>query len=99
MITAAMAWCDGYVAPLLVPLNGWLQSPLSLQIKTLNCSQPVKMMEVAPSGQHVIVIPCQGNAQLWHIMTGQLVHTFRGKNNFLSIYQMSNKKKIHNSMK
>ncbi|KAK0161111.1 hypothetical protein PV327_009624 [Microctonus hyperodae] len=84
MITAAMAWCDGYVAPLLVPLNGWLQSPLSLQIKTLNCSQPIKMMEVAPSGQHVIVIPCQGNAQLWHIMTGQLVHTFRGHSNPIS---------------
>jgi hypothetical protein len=29
-----MAWCDGYTAPLLVPLNGWLQPPLPLQIKS-----------------------------------------------------------------
>jgi hypothetical protein len=34
MITCAMAWCDGYTAPLLVPLNGWLQPPLPLQIKS-----------------------------------------------------------------
>lgn len=23
LVTAAMAWCDGYDKPLLVPLNGW----------------------------------------------------------------------------
>ena len=38
MITSAMAWCDGYTAPLLVPLNGWLQPPLPLQIKSKNIS-------------------------------------------------------------
>lgn len=79
MITAAMAWCDGFAAPLLVPLNGWLQSPLPLQIKTLTCPQNVKFVEPAPTGQHVIVIPDQGDPQLWHVMSGQLVHTFKGK--------------------
>lgn len=34
MILAAMAWCDGYTDPLLVPLSGWLQPPLPLQIKS-----------------------------------------------------------------
>ena len=78
MITAAMAWCDGYVAPLLVPLNGWLQPPLPLQIRTLACPQGVRLVEAAPSGQHVVVVPPHGDAQLWHVMSGQLVHTFRG---------------------
>lgn len=78
MVTAAMAWCDGYTAPLLVPLNGWLQPPLPLQIRTLSCPQGVKLVEAAPSGQHVIIIPFQGDAQLWHVMSGQLVHTFKG---------------------
>ncbi|XP_076184042.1 protein qui-1 [Ptiloglossa arizonensis] len=78
MVTAAMAWCDGYTAPLLVPLNGWLQPPLPLQIRTLSCPQGVKLVEAAPSGQHVIVIPFQGDAELWHVMSSQLVHTFSG---------------------
>ncbi|XP_053995458.1 protein qui-1 [Hylaeus anthracinus] len=78
MVTAAMAWCDGYTAPLLVPLNSWLQPPLPLQIRSLSCPQGVKLVEAAPSGQHVIVVPFQGDAQLWHVMSGQLVHTFSG---------------------
>lgn len=77
-----MAWCDGYTAPLLVPLNGWLQSPLPLQISTLICGQTVKFVEPAPSGQHVIIVPHDGDAELWHVMSGQLVHTFRGINLF-----------------
>ncbi|XP_023287778.1 NACHT domain- and WD repeat-containing protein 1 [Orussus abietinus] len=78
MITAAMAWCDGYTAPLLVPLNGWLQPPLPLQIRMLTCPQGVKLVEAAPSGQHVVVVPSTGDPQLWHVMSGRLVHTFRG---------------------
>ncbi|XP_043524826.1 NACHT domain- and WD repeat-containing protein 1 [Frieseomelitta varia] len=84
MVTAAMAWCDGYTAPLLVPLNGWLQPPLPLQIRTLSCPQGVKLVEAAPSGQHVIIVPFQGDAQLWHVMSGQLVHTFKGHSNPIS---------------
>ena len=84
MVTAAMAWCDGYTAPLLVPLNGWLQPPLPLQIRTLSCPQGVKLVEAAPSGQHVIVVPFQGDAQLWHVMSGQLVHTFKGHSSPIS---------------
>lgn len=34
MVLAAMAWCDGYIDPLLVPLNSWLQPPLPVQIKS-----------------------------------------------------------------
>lgn len=80
MVMAAMAWCDGYTAPLLVPLNGWLQPPLPLQIRALTCPQGVKLIEAAPSGQHVVVVPSQGDdAQLWHVMSGQLVHTFKGR--------------------
>ncbi|XP_015605935.1 NACHT domain- and WD repeat-containing protein 1 isoform X2 [Cephus cinctus] len=78
MVMAAMAWCDGYTAPLLVPLNGWLQPPLPLQIRALACPQGVRLVEAAPSGQHVVVVPPQGDAQLWHVMSGQLVHTFKG---------------------
>jgi len=78
MVMAAMAWCDGYTAPLLVPLNGWLQPPLPLQIRAITCPQGVKLIEAAPSGQHVVVVPPQGDAQLWHVMSGQLVHTFKG---------------------
>ncbi|XP_066586077.1 protein qui-1 [Prorops nasuta] len=78
MVMAAMAWCDGYTAPLLVPLNGWLQPPLPLQIRALLCPQGVRLIEAAPSGQHVVVVPPQGDAQLWHVMSGQLVHTFKG---------------------
>lgn len=81
MVTAAMAWCDGYTAPLLVPLNGWLQPPLPLQIRTLSYPQGVKLVEATTSGQHVIIVPFQGDAQLWHVMSGQLVHTFKGHSN------------------
>lgn len=84
MVMAAMAWCDGYTAPLLVPLNGWLQPPLPLQIRALACPQGVKLVEPAPSGQHVVVVPSQGDAQLWHVMSGQLVHTFKGHSNPIS---------------
>ncbi|XP_011298627.1 NACHT and WD repeat domain-containing protein 1 [Fopius arisanus] len=84
MITAAMAWCDGCAAPLLVPLNGWLQSPLPLQIRALVCPQGVKLIEAAPSGQHIIVVPSDGDVQLWHVMSGQLVHTFKGHSNPVS---------------
>jgi hypothetical protein len=36
LVTSAMAWCDGFTEPLLVPLTGWLQAPLPLQIKSEN---------------------------------------------------------------
>lgn len=87
MVTAAMAWCDGYTAPLLVPLNGWLQPPLPLQIRTLSYPQGVKLVEATTSGQHVIIVPFQGDAQLWHVMSGQLVHTFKGIFLLLPLFQ------------
>lgn len=74
-----MAWCDGYTAPLLVPLNGWLQPPLPLQIRAFACSSRIKLIAAVPSGQHVVVVPELGDAELWHVMSGQLVHTFKGR--------------------
>lgn len=35
-------------------------------------------MEATPSCQHVVVVPDVGDPQLWHIMTNDLVHTFKG---------------------
>lgn len=34
MVTSAMAWCDGYTEPLLVPLTAWLEPPLPHQIRS-----------------------------------------------------------------
>ncbi|EEB20232.1 conserved hypothetical protein [Pediculus humanus corporis] len=78
MITSAMAWCDGYAEPLLVPLNAWLQPPLPLQIKSLHVPGGVRLMEPTPSSQHLVIVPQSGDPQLWHIMTNALVHTFKG---------------------
>ncbi|KAK6620988.1 hypothetical protein RUM43_011291 [Polyplax serrata] len=78
MITSAMAWCDGYTEPLLVPLNAWLQPPLPLQIKSLQIPGGVRLMEPTPSSQHLVIVPQSGDPQLWHIMTNALVHTFKG---------------------
>ncbi|GLV38693.1 uncharacterized protein CBL_05692 [Carabus blaptoides fortunei] len=76
LLTSAMAWCDGFTLPLVVPLNGWLQPPLPAQSRTLNAPN-VRMVESTPSGQHVVcVVDCE--PQLWHIMSNQLVHTFKG---------------------
>lgn len=77
---SATAWCDGYTVPLLVPLTGWLPVPLPSQIRTMTISGPgpIRYIEMAPSRQHLIVVPSAGDAQLWHIMSNSLVHTFRG---------------------
>uniref|UniRef100_A0A1B6DYW3 Uncharacterized protein n=2 Tax=Clastoptera arizonana TaxID=38151 RepID=A0A1B6DYW3_9HEMI len=78
MILSAMAWCDGYTDPLLVPLNGWLQPPLPLQIKSVVCTSGVNLIQPTPSAQHVVVVTQTGEPQLWHIMSNTLVHTFKG---------------------
>ncbi|CAH0392958.1 unnamed protein product [Bemisia tabaci] len=78
MITSAMAWCDGYTDPLLVPLTGWLQPPLPLQIKHVTCNAKVLLIEPTPTAQHIVVVPQNGDPQLWHVMSNSLVHTFRG---------------------
>nr|XP_014277406.2 NACHT domain- and WD repeat-containing protein 1 [Halyomorpha halys] len=78
MIMSAMAWCDGFTDPLLVPLNSWLLPPLPLQIKTIVCSSGVRQIEPTFSAQHVIVIPNSGDPQLWHVMSNSLLHTFKG---------------------
>ncbi|XP_066247444.1 protein qui-1 [Euwallacea similis] len=76
LVTSAMAWCDGFTLPLVVPLNDWLQPPLPSQSKVM-ITPDVRLIECTPNGQHVVVV-VDTDPQLWHIMTNQLVHTFKG---------------------
>lgn len=78
-VRAATAWCDGHTVPLLVPLTGWLPVPLPSQIRTMTISGgPVRCMVLAPSKQHLIISPMNGDLQLWHIMSNSIVHKFKG---------------------
>ncbi|XP_076262611.1 NACHT domain- and WD repeat-containing protein 1 isoform X1 [Rhynchophorus ferrugineus] len=76
LVTSAMAWCDGFTLPLVVPLNDWLQPPLPTQSKVMT-TPDVRLIECTPNGQHVVVV-VDTDPQLWHIMTNQLVHVFKG---------------------
>lgn len=76
LVTAAMAWCDGFTLPLVVPLTDWVQPTLPSQSKIVN-TPGVRLIESTPSGQHVICCP-DNEPQLWHIMSNTLVHTFKG---------------------
>lgn len=76
LVTSAMAWCDGFTLPLVVPLTDWLQPPLPQQSRVINTPN-VRLIESTPSGQHVICV-VDSEPQLWHIMSNQLVHTFKG---------------------
>lgn len=80
-VRSATAWCDGYTVPLLVPLTGWLPVPLPSQIRTMTVSGPgpIRCIELAPSKQHLVISPKTGDAQLWHIMSNSIVHTFKGE--------------------
>ncbi|XP_039293837.1 NACHT domain- and WD repeat-containing protein 1 [Nilaparvata lugens] len=80
LMLSAMAWCDGYTDPLLVPLTGWLQPPLPLQIKNVVVNGGVNLIEPTPSAQHIVVVPHTGDPQLWHVMSNTLVTTFKGHN-------------------
>ncbi|XP_058061583.1 protein qui-1 [Anopheles bellator] len=79
-VQSATAWCDGYTVPLLVPLTGWLPVPLPSQIRcmTVPGPGPVRCIAVSPSKQHLILSPKVGDPQMWHIMSNNLVHTFKG---------------------
>lgn len=80
-VRSATAWCDGYTVPLLVPLVGWLPPPLPSQIRTMTVSgpSPIRGIALTPSKQHLVIAPNSGDVQLWHIMSNNLVHTFKGK--------------------
>ncbi|XP_050669310.1 protein qui-1 isoform X2 [Leptidea sinapis] len=83
LVTAAMAWCDGYDKPLLVPLNGWLHPPIASTVRVLSVggSTPgssARLLQLAPSGQHLVLAPSSGDPQLWHVMSNSKVHTFKG---------------------
>ncbi|XP_028158797.1 NACHT domain- and WD repeat-containing protein 1 [Ostrinia furnacalis] len=83
LVTSAMAWCDGYDKPLLVPLNGWLQPPIASTVRVVSVggSTPgagARLLQLAPSGQHLVLAPSSGDPQLWHVMSNSRVHTFKG---------------------
>ncbi|XP_055320250.1 protein qui-1 isoform X3 [Sitodiplosis mosellana] len=82
-VRSATAWCDGITSvPLLVPLTGWLPYPLPSQIRTMTVTGTglIRSIVMAPSKQHLVIAPQVGDAQLWHIMSNSLVHTFKGHN-------------------
>lgn len=76
LVTSAMAWCDGFTLPLVVPLTDWLQPPLPHQSRCMS-TPGVRLVESTPSGQHILCV-ADTDPQLWHIMSNQLVHTFKG---------------------
>ncbi|XP_045534151.1 protein qui-1 [Papilio machaon] len=87
LVTAAMAWCDGYDKPLLVPLNGWLQPPIASTVRVMSVGGTAvgtaggagaRLLQLAPSGQHLVLAPAAGDPQLWHVMSNSRVHTFKG---------------------
>ncbi|KAL4131074.1 hypothetical protein QTP88_008425 [Uroleucon formosanum] len=78
IIRCSVSWCDGFTDPLLVPHTSWLQPPLPLHIKCVNCGIPIRHIAPTPSAQHVVVIPKEGDAQLWHTMGNARVQTFKG---------------------
>ncbi|CAH2266800.1 jg7983 [Pararge aegeria aegeria] len=89
LVTAAMAWCDGYDKPLLVPLNGWLHPPIASTVRVVSVggSTPgagVRLLQLAPSGQHLVLAPSAGDPQLWHVMSNSKVHTFKGSESLSS---------------
>jgi len=44
----------------------------------VNCGIPIRHIAPTPSAQHVVVIPKEGDAQLWHTMGNAKVQTFKG---------------------
>lgn len=44
----------------------------------VNCGIPIRYIAPTPSAQHVVVIPKEGDAQLWHTMANTKVQTFQG---------------------
>ncbi|XP_063698417.1 protein qui-1 isoform X2 [Culicoides brevitarsis] len=79
-VKSAIACCDGYTVPLLVPLTGWLPVPLPSQIRcmTVTGTGVISSLEVSFDKQHLIVAPKIGDPQLWNIMKNSLVYTFKG---------------------
>lgn len=39
----------------------------------------IRLLQLAPSGQHLVLAPSAGDPQLWHVMSNSKVHTFKGK--------------------
>ncbi|CAG4977394.1 unnamed protein product [Colias eurytheme] len=83
LVTAAMAWCDGYDKPLLVPLNGWLHPPIASTVRVMSVgtgggAAGARLLQLAPSRQHLVLAPSAGDPQLWHVMSNSRVHTFKG---------------------
>lgn len=61
-----------------------LQPPIASTVRVLSVggSTPgagAKLLQLAPSGQHLVLSPSAGDPQLWHVMSNSRVHTFKGK--------------------
>lgn len=46
---------------------------------TVSGTGVIRSIVMAPSKQHLVLAPQTGDAQLWHIMSNSIVHTFKGK--------------------
>lgn len=79
---------------LILFIHSRLQPPISHTVKVLQVSGGVRLLELAPTGQHLLIAPSTGDPQLWHIMSNSLVHTFKGTLIFIiilkSIFQSNN---------
>lgn len=79
LLISAMAWCDGFTLPLVVPLNGWLQPPLPAQSFTLN-APGIRIIEFlsVPLGLNAICI-FEHEPEIWHVPSNQSIYTFKGR--------------------
>ncbi|KAH9645256.1 hypothetical protein HF086_000419, partial [Spodoptera exigua] len=60
-----------------------LQPPIASTVRVLSVggSTPgagARLLQLAPSGQHLVLAPSAGDPQLWHVMSNSRVHTFKG---------------------
>ncbi|KOB52374.1 putative WD repeat-containing protein, partial [Operophtera brumata] len=62
-----------------------LQPPIASTVRVVSVATPststsigVKLLQLAPSGQHLVLAPKTGDPQLWHVMSNSKVHTFKG---------------------
>lgn len=50
----------------------------SLVVAGVSCGIPIRYIAPTPSAQHVVVVPKDGDAQLWHTMGNTRIQTFQG---------------------
>lgn len=55
---------------------------------TVSGTGVIRSIVMAPSKQHLVIAPQTGDAQLWHIMSNSIVHTFKGKHSRIEYFNM-----------